>query len=272
MPKNDRSSPDRWKASALLVLIAGVTACGGQNAESTYDVSDAPCSFSPSTVTWSGMAFTPVSCAGDGIQSRVVGGKTIARIDAQVNPGPDAYPNPNGGAIAGILVDLPISAGNGTSPTSLTVAKPSSEFSSGLDDGLGANEAYVSVNTPSVQTFNYGGTLGAVISTTPATEVNDPNAVATITLGFDQLIAPIGAPALAGQIVFTIGSSTGSGSGSSSGGADCSNSCPSTCDPNVPAYQACLYCQAACLCKCSGDNACYMMNAQSASDLGMDGC
>ncbi len=68
---------------------------------------------------------------------------------------------------------------------------------------------------------------------------------------------------------------TGGGAGpsgaGSSGGPDCSSSCPSTCTGNVP-EQACYYCQAACLCRCAGDQACASQNAAAACDLGTCGC
>jgi hypothetical protein len=52
------------------------------------------------------------------------------------------------------------------------------------------------------------------------------------------------------------------------GGGACGSSCPDTCDPNVPAYQACLYCRAACLCHCSGDEGCATSSRAAAAQLG----
>lgn len=67
------------------------------------------------------------------------------------------------------------------------------------------------------------------------------------------------------------GAGTPTGAGPSGGGSDCSNQCASTCTGNVP-EQACYYCQAACLCRCAGDQACADENAQSACGLGTCGC
>jgi hypothetical protein len=72
---------------------------------------------------------------------------------------------------------------------------------------------------------------------------------------------------MCGRAYASAGSSSGSGGGGG-GGGNCSAQCPSNCDPNVPAYQACLYCQAACLCKCAGDSSCCQSNASSAASLG----
>jgi hypothetical protein len=62
-------------------------------------------------------------------------------------------------------------------------------------------------------------------------------------------------------------SASTSGAGASGGSSNCSTSCQSTCTGSVP-EQACLYCQAACLCRCSGDTQCAQQNSQSARALG----
>jgi len=75
-------------------------------------------------------------------------------------------------------------------------------------------------------------------------------------------------PTGGGNTVTTGGVTTG---GTTSGDPNCSNNCSSACTGDVP-EQACFYCQAACLCRCSGDNVCADENAASACQLGTCGC
>lgn len=67
------------------------------------------------------------------------------------------------------------------------------------------------------------------------------------------------------------GSGSNGGGNSGGGGGSCAASCPSTCGGNVP-EQACLYCQAACVCRCAGDSQCASQNAQAACSLGTCQC
>lgn len=68
--------------------------------------------------------------------------------------------------------------------------------------------------------------------------------------------------------------SAGGGGGSAGGGggsSSCTTRCQSMCTGRVP-EQACLYCQAACLCRCANNSSCAQQNAATACSLGTCGC
>ncbi len=70
---------------------------------------------------------------------------------------------------------------------------------------------------------------------------------------------------LSGNVSLTAAPTPSNGGGN---GADCSSQCPSTCGSGSAPVQACLYCQAACLCECAGDSSCAAANRSSAMQLG----
>jgi hypothetical protein len=74
-----------------------------------------------------------------------------------------------------------------------------------------------------------------------------------------------------GKCVAGVSAGGGSGGGSGGNGSSCGTQCPSSCTGNVP-EQACLYCQAACVCRCAGDSQCAAANAQVACSLGTCTC
>ena len=67
------------------------------------------------------------------------------------------------------------------------------------------------------------------------------------------------------------GGGGGTGGGGGGGGDTCSTKCEGMCTGATP-EQSCLYCQAACLCRCAGDTSCAEQNARQAAALGRSGC